>query len=103
MYFRGHSLSQRSNAEGANGWSLYQAIAILYHIALTGEFVATDVHFPLEILTAGDITAACQRWDEEEFICYWCGVKLTFLQESGYSLFSPDRLIDDLQYFEAGQ
>jgi hypothetical protein len=53
-------------------------------------------------MTADQITAACQRLEDEEFICYWCGVELTFLQESGYSQFSPDRLFDK-QYFEVGQ
>ena len=99
MNFIGTSLAQRS---GANGWTSPQAIAILYHIALTGEFVATDVHFPLTILTADQITAACRRLKEEDFYCYWCGAKLSFTQESGYSQYSPDRL-RDMQYFEVGQ
>jgi hypothetical protein len=102
MYFIGTALSQRSNADGSNGWTSPQAIAILYYIALNGEYVATDVIFPLELLTADEINAACLRLEEEEFNCYWCGVKLTFTQESGYNQFSPDRLFD-MQYFEPGQ
>lgn len=99
MYNIGTGLAQRS---GANGWTSPQAIAILYRIALTGEFVATDAHFPLTVLTADQITAACRRLEEEDFYCYWCGVKLSFTQESGYSQYSPDRL-GDMQYFEVGQ
>ena len=102
MYLKGNNLSERSNADGANGWSLYQAISILYHVALIGEYVATDVLCPLTILTANKITAACQRLEEDEFNCYWCGVKLAFLQESGFNQFTPDRLFD-AQYCEVGQ
>jgi hypothetical protein len=36
MYSWGNSLSESSNANGANGCSLHQAIAILYYIALNG-------------------------------------------------------------------
>jgi hypothetical protein len=99
MKTAGANLAGRS---GVNGWDRSQAIAILYHIALTGEFVATDLLFPLELLTVDEITAACQRLEEEDLYCYWCGVKLNFKQESGYGQFSPDRLFD-LQYYEAGQ
>lgn len=95
----GGNLAKRS---GDNGWSRSQAITILYHIALNGEFTATDVLFSLELLSADDIAAACQKLETEEFHCYWCGVHLTFVQESGYSQFSPDRLFN-AQYFEVGQ
>ena len=99
----GNSLSKRSNAEAQlDGLTSSQAIAILYHIAIVGEYVASDVHFPLEILTADDIAAACNRLNEEDYNCYWCGVKLAFLQESGFNQFSPD-LLFDAQYFEVGQ
>ena len=60
----GTSLAARS---GDNGWSKSQAISIIYHIALYGEYVATDVHFPLDTLTAEEIAAACQRLEDEEF------------------------------------
>lgn len=66
MYDIGHCLEGRSNADGANGWSLHQAIAILYYIALNGEFIATEVLFPFSVMTAEDIIAACQRLEEEE-------------------------------------
>ncbi len=89
----GSNLAKRSNADGAIGWTASQALTILYHIALSGEYVATEVNFPLGLLTADDITAACQRLEMEEFNCYWCGVYLTFVQGSGYSQFSPDRLL----------
>jgi hypothetical protein len=102
MYDIAGALSQRSKENDA-GWTRQQAIAILYHIALEGEFVATDALFPLEILSADNITAACLRLETEEFTCYWCGVNLIFLQESGFSQFSPDRLYSDLQYFDLGQ
>lgn len=102
MYSMGNNLSERSNADGANGWTLLQAIAIIYHIAIYGVFTAKDVLFPLSVMTADDITAACKKLEEDEFNCYWCGVKLAFLQGSGYCQFSPDRLLD-MQYFEPGQ
>jgi hypothetical protein len=102
MYSIGTALSQRSNADGATGWNSSQALTILYFIALNGEFVATDVLYPLEIMTAEEIIAACQRLEEEELNCYWCGVKLAFLQGSGFNLFTPDRLFD-MQYYEVGQ
>jgi hypothetical protein len=102
MYFIGSALAQRTNADSAIGWTSSQALAILYHIALNGEYLATDVHFPLHILTADEIAAAVTRLEQNDFPCYWCGVKLTFLQESGYSQFSPDRLLK-AQYFEVGQ
>jgi hypothetical protein len=71
MYTAGSNLAKRSNADGAIGWNASQALTILYHIALSGEYVATQVHFPLGLLTA-----ACQRLEMEEFNCYWCGVHL---------------------------
>ena len=65
MYHIGTSLAQRS---GANGWTSPQAIAILYRIALTGEFVATDVHFPLTVLTADQILLLVEDWKKKTFI-----------------------------------
>jgi hypothetical protein len=99
MVSTGANLAARSCV---NGWNKPQAIAILYHIALNGEFISTEVLFPLELLTADDSAAACKRLNGEDFPCYWCGIKLTFLQESGYCQFTPDRLFD-LQYYEVGQ
>ena len=75
MKTTGTNLGKRSKAGDANGWDSAQAISILYHIALNGEFVANEMLFPLELMTPEDITAACQRLDAEDFICYWCGVK----------------------------
>jgi hypothetical protein len=64
MYFQADGLMQRSNSDGDNGWSRPQAISIIYYIAVIGEFIATDVFFPLAILTAAEIAAACQRLNE---------------------------------------
>ena len=80
----GHNLEQRS------GWTFPQARSILYHIALNGEFVATEVLVPLTILSDDEIAANCKRLEDEEFNCHWCNTKLTFLQMSGFSQFSPD-------------
>lgn len=84
MYGIGHTLAQRS------GWTPPQALSILYHIALNGEFIATEVLFPLTILSDEEIAAACKRLEDEEFNCHWCNNVLTFLQMNGFSQFSPD-------------
>ena len=101
MYHIGCALSQRSNLNGAAGWTLQQAIAILYHIALEGEFVATDALFPLAELTDEQITAVCLRLETGDFPCYWCGVNLSFFNR--VASVNPDRLDSGLNYFEMGQ
>ena len=80
-----------SNLAQRSRWTPPQAHSILYHIALNGEFVATEELFPLTILSDNEgIAANCKRLEDEEFNCHWCNNVLTFLQMSGFSQFSPD-------------